>query len=128
MTVRTLPTDARSACRRPRTSEPDRFGTFRLSIIGPGALASQRVNGAAKWVAVDQIRSPSADGRTSRLTARPDRPNRAPAITAPMVPENRVDRPVFGPKFTPASTRSGGSPNPPIIANITMSAGGAPTE
>ena len=58
----------------------------------------------------------------------PDRSNLAAVFTAAIVPENKVDRPVFGPRLTPEATMSGGSPKPPSIESMTIKAGGAPTE
>ena len=62
------------------------------------------------------------------LAAIPERPNCAAVFTAAIVPENKVERPVFGPRLTPEATMSGGSPKPPSIESMTISAGGAPTE
>ena len=62
------------------------------------------------------------------LTAIPERSNLAAVFTAAIVPENKVDRPVFGPRLTPEATMSGGSPKPPSIESMTINAGGAPTE
>ena len=45
-----------------------------------------------------------------------------------MVPENRVERPVLGPRLIPATTALGGSPNPPKLASMVINAGGAATE
>ena len=134
ITVRTPPTGAKSAHRRPLVSDVGLSGTLRLSTVRGGASTIQdtmvwaRSAADCQWGSRYGPRSPFPDGATSRLTAKPDQPKRSPARTAPMVPENRVERPVLGPRLMPATTALGGSPNPPKLASMVISAGGAATE